>query len=267
MRYWIKRVTIFATVLLAVYAAMAAWVYYKQEALLFFPDRLPPGYRFAIPGAAEVSVPVNGATLSALHFKMPNPKGVVFFLHGNGGSLASWFTNSAFYQRVNFDLFMIDYRGYGKSTGRIESEAQLRDDVRKAFAHIAPAYDGKRIVIYGRSLGTGLAAGLAADVQPDLTILVSPYYSMRDVARTHYPYLPSGLLRYSLETWRDLPRIRRPAALIHGELDSLIPVSHSTRLHSLVPQNKLLLLPQAAHNDVHEHDTYREFLADLLNAL
>ena len=94
----------------------------------------------------------------ALHLRLPAPKGVVFFLHGNGGSLESWFINPEFYRRANYDLFMIDYRGYGKSTGQIESEAQLRADVRAAWATVAPQYAGRKVVFYGRSLGTGLAA-------------------------------------------------------------------------------------------------------------
>lgn len=258
---------IFGTAIALLYVALATWVYFKQEALLFFPDKLPAGYRFTVAGAEETTVEVDGASLSALHFKLPQPKGVVFFLHGNGGSLASWFTNAAFYRRVNFDLFMIDYRGYGKSTGRIESEEQLRKDVRTAYAQIAPAYTGKRVVIYGRSLGTGLAAGLAAEVQPDLTILVSPYYSMRDMARTHYPYVPSQLLRYPLNTWLDLPRIARPTLLIHGETDGVIPISQSERLLAIAPRARLLRLPQAGHNDVHEYEAYREFLAEQLLGL
>jgi alpha-beta hydrolase superfamily lysophospholipase len=86
--------------------------------------------------------------------------------------------HSDFYRAANYDLFMLDYRGYGKSSGRIESEAQLRADVLAAWRTVEAQYAGKRKVIYGRSLGTALAAGLAAEVQPDLTILVSPYCDM-----------------------------------------------------------------------------------------
>jgi pimeloyl-ACP methyl ester carboxylesterase len=254
-------------VAIAVYGAALAWVYLQQESLLFYPEPLPPGHAFALPDVREVSIDVDGATLSALHLRLPDPKGIVFFLHGNGGNLATWFTGSAFYRRANYDLFMLDYRGYGRSTGRIASEAQLRADVRKAWDSIAPLYRGKRQVIYGRSLGTALAAGLAGEVQPDLTILVSPYWSMNDLARTHFPWVPPALLRYPLATNLDIRGIRTPVMLIHGERDPLIPIGHSERLQAAMPQVEFLRVPGAAHDDVHRFDLYLDALARRLDLL
>ena len=248
------------------YLAVIAWLYARQEKLLFQPDVLPAGYQFELPADVhELSIPVPGATLSGLHLRLPAAKGLVFFLHGNAGSLQSWFVNADFYRRAGYDLFMIDYRGYGKSTGRIESEAQLRADVRAAWDHVAPQYAGRVKVIYGRSLGTGLATGLAAEVQPDLTILVSPYTSMRAVTAQHYPFVPGALLRYPLRSEADIQRIQGPVLLIHGELDALIPPSHSQALLPLARHGTLKLIPQAAHNDLQEFESYlgamREALA------
>ncbi len=110
---------------------------------MFQPDVLPPTHRFDRLGAdvQELTIPLDdGATLSALHLRLPKPRGLVFYLHGNAGSLQSWFVNADFYRRAGYDLFMLDYRGYGKSTGRIESEAQLRADVRAAWDRIAPRW-------------------------------------------------------------------------------------------------------------------------------
>jgi alpha-beta hydrolase superfamily lysophospholipase len=168
---------------LTVYGGALAWLWFSQEKLLFAPQVLPPDQVLAqAPDIHEVSIDVPGARLSALHLRLPDPKGVVFFLHGNGGSLASWFVNPEYYRRMNFDLFMIDYRGFGKSTGEIQSEEQMRADVRAAWASIAGRYAQRKVVVYGRSLGSGLAAGLAAELSatrpPDLTVLVSPYRSL-----------------------------------------------------------------------------------------
>ena len=246
---------------------LAALIYLCQEALLFYPERLPAGYAFSVPDAEEVRIEVDGATLSALHLELPHPKGVVFFLHGNAGSLASWFVNAWFYRQVNFDLFMLDYRGYGKSTGRIQSEAQLRRDVMAAWLQIAPRYRGLRTVVYGRSLGTALATGLAAQIQPDLTILVSPYWSMVEIARLHYPLLPTALLRYRLPTFRDLARIQGPVLLLHGDRDPLIPFDHSVRLLAVNPNAQLVRVEGAAHGDLQEHDQYMKAIADRLAQL
>lgn len=119
---------------LVLYAAALTWLWFQQEQLLFAPTVLPADHSWALArDVNEVVIDVPGARLSALHLRLPNPKGVVFFLHGNGGSLENWFVNPSFYRRANYDLFMFDYRGFGKSTGQIESEAQLRADVRAAW--------------------------------------------------------------------------------------------------------------------------------------
>jgi len=253
---------------LLAYLLGLGWLYLRQERLLFQPQILPADYRFNLgPDVHELSIAVPGATLSALHLRLPEPKGVIFFLHGNGGSLEDWFVNPDFYRRANYDLFMLDYRGYGKSTGRIESEAQLRADVAIAWALIAPRYRTLQKVIYGRSLGTGLAAGLAAEVQPELTVLVSPYLSMQALLHEHYPAVPAALLRYPLRTDAYLPRIQGPVLLVHGEQDTLIPPAHSAALLPLARQGRLLRVPQAAHNDLQDFAIYRDGLRQALERL
>ena len=257
---------------LAVYLGALAWLWFSQEKLLFAPDVLPADRALAqAPDIHEVAIDVPGARLSALHLRLPNPKGVVFFLHGNGGSLANWFVNPEYYRHVNFDLFMVDYRGFGKSTGRIESEAQLRADVRAAWATIAERYAGRKVVVYGRSLGSGLAAGLAAELSasrpPDLTVLVSPYRSMASLARESYPWVPAAVLRYPLHTDRLIARVRGPILLIHGERDPLIAPSHSESLKALAPHATVLRVPGAAHNDLQEFDVYLGAFARALLAL
>jgi uncharacterized protein len=250
-----------------IYAALLALLYFGQERLLFMPDTLPTGYVFAKPGVAEVSVPVAGATLHALHFSHPGAKGLVFYLHGNAGNVDTWLTNTDFYQRAGFDVFMLDYRGYGKSSGKIQSEAQLHADVRAAYDAIAPRYSGKRIVIFGRSLGTALAAKLAGEVQPALTVLVSPYSSMVHMAREQYPLAPAALLRYPLDTQAFLTRMNSPVLILHGQADKLIPITHAERLAQARSNVRLVRVPAAGHNDIHQFPAYLEPLAQALKQL
>ena len=261
-----------AALVLVLYAAVLAWLWFSQEKLLFAPTVLPSGQVLAkAPDVHEVAIDVPGARLSALHLRLPSPKGVVFFLHGNGGALDTWFVNPEYYRRVNFDLFMIDYRGYGKSTGQIESEAQLRADVRAAWATVAEQYAGRKVVIYGRSLGSGLAAGLAAEMSaspaPDLTVLVSPYTSMAAIAAEHYRWVPQAVLRYPMRTDLVVGKIAGPVLLIHGALDPLIPPSHSNALKALAPGARLALIPGAAHNDLQQFDAYLSAFAKALTEL
>jgi pimeloyl-ACP methyl ester carboxylesterase len=255
------------------YLAALAWLWFRQEKLLFAPTVLAADYRLATaPDIHELSIDVPGAKLSALHLKLPNPKGVVFFLHGNGGSLENWFVNPEYYRSANYDLFMVDYRGYGKSTGQIQSEAQLRADVRAVWATVAPQYTGRKVVVYGRSLGSGLAAGLSAELgaaqrAPDLTVLVSPYTSMAALAGDHYPWVPQALLRYPMRTDQLLGQVRNPLMLIHGAQDPLIAPRHSEALKALAPHATLSLIHGAAHNDLQNFDTYLDVYARALTAL
>jgi fermentation-respiration switch protein FrsA (DUF1100 family) len=133
--------------------------------------------------------------------------------------------------------------------------------VRAALLLIAARYQGRRKIIYGRSLGTALAAGLAADIEPDLTILVSPYWSMIELARLHYAHLPVWLLRYPLRTYEDLARIRGPVLLIHGDRDPLIPIDQSVRLVVVARSAHLERIEGAAHNDIQDFDPYRQLMA------
>src|SRR5665647_1412241 len=165
----------------AVYTAAIGWLWFRQERLLFEPTTLLPDCVLSTdPDVHEQWIEVPGARLSVAQLRLPAPRGVVFFLHGNSGNLRDCLVDLDAFRQVNFDVVMFDYRGYGKSTGCIESEEQLRSDVRTVWAQFAPQYEGKRVVISGQSLGTALAAGLAAELcaaghAPDLTLLVSPY--------------------------------------------------------------------------------------------
>jgi len=262
------RALLFAGVAAAiVYGAALALLYVRQETLLFAPVALPADQRIDLPGVSEVRIPVAGATLHALHFRQPNAKGVVFFLHGNAGNVRTWLTSTEFYRRTGFDLLLLDYRGYGKSSGRIESEAQLHADVRSVWDHVAREYAGRPIVVYGRSLGSGLAAKLASEVEAAQLVLVSPYSSLLDAAREQYPWVPGALVRYPMRTDAWLPRARMPVLLVHGERDMLIGIAHAERLRALRPDAEFLRLPNAGHNDVHLFREYTDALAARLARL
>ena len=245
------------------YAGILGLLYIGQERMIFPGSTLPADYAFRFDHPfVELRIPVPGATLSALHFRQPEPRGLVFFLHGNGGDLSSWVTDLDFYRKVNFDLFIFDYRGYGKSTGKIESEAQLHADVRAAWDAIAPHYRDKPIVIFGRSLGTGLGAYLARDVEPALLIMVTPFLSLATTAKRAYPFAPGWLLKYPLRTDAIIGELKMPIVLMHGTRDELLPLADSEALRQLVRSPvELLVIEGAGHNDIHEFPAYLDGLA------
>ncbi|MDB5897951.1 MAG: hypothetical protein JWP41_1553 [Ramlibacter sp.] len=257
----------------AVYAGAIGWLWFRQERLLFEPDALPLDEPICTdPDTREFFIDVPGARLSVAHLRRPDPRGVFFFLHGNSGNLKKWFVELDAFREANFDVVMFDYRGFGKSSGQIESEEQLHADVDAVWQHFAPMYQGKRVVISGQSLGTGLAAGLAAQLcsaghAPDLTLLVSPYSSMQALAAELYPWVPMQVLRYPLHTLQHAAKLLGPVMLIHGEKDTLIPIHHSEKLCSAMQSAQLLRVTGAGHGDVHQFPTVRKALLAALGRL
>ena len=251
------------------YAGILGLLYFTQERMIFPGSTLPSDHQFKFDQPfEEIRIPVAGAMLDALHFRQPAPRGLVFFLHGNAGDLSTWTTGIDFYRRINYDLFIFDYRGYGKSTGRIESEAQLHADVRAAWDRISPQYRDKPIVIYGRSLGTGLGAYLARDVHPALLVLVTPYVSLAAAAKRTYPLAPEWLLKYPRRTHAIAGDLKTPVLLIHGTRDELLPIDNSEDLKKLIRSPvEMLVIDGAAHNDIHQFPSYLDGLANRLDRL
>jgi hypothetical protein len=264
----VAAVMLLVALALAAYAIALGLLYLTQERLIFRGTPLPSDYRFAFEQRfAEIQVAVPGGSLDALHFMQPHPRGLVFFIHGNAGNLATWTTGLDFYRRINYDLFIFDFRGYGKSTGRIDSEAQLGADVRAAWDAIAPAYRDQPIVIYGRSLGAALAARLARDVNPRLLVLVTPFTSLAAIGRREYPFAPEWLLKYPLRTDALIGDIRSPILFVHGTNDPLIPLAESERLRQLArAPTELLAVAGAGHNDIQSFPAYLDGLATRLIA-
>lgn len=255
---------------LLLYVVACAWLYFKQEALLFYPRKLPAAYQFSLPGRyVEVAVKTpDGAQLSGLLFKADSAKGLIFFLHGNAGSLAEWGQLAPTYLARGYDVFMLDYRGYGKSTGTITSQAQLLADVELAYQQVLATYDESQVVIAGYSLGTGPATWLAARHQPKLLLLHAPYYSIADMAAHTvkvWPLLPNFLLRYPMPTNEFIRQVSAPIVLVHGDHDNLIPYNSSLRLKVLLkPGDHLITIRGGGHNGLTETPQYQQVLPNIL---
>ena len=139
-------------------------------------------------------------------------------------------------------------------------------------AEFAPRYEGKRVVISGQSLGTGLAAGLSAELcaagkAPDLTLMVSPYSSMQALADELYPWVPRGILRYPLATLDYACRLTGKLMLIHGDKDELIGLHHSVALRQAAPHAQFHCVEGAGHSDVHQFPSFRKAVAGALGCL
>ncbi len=261
-----RRVLTFIAILAVVYGLMCALIYTQQERMVFYPEVLPPSYVFAFDQPfEEVTLPVAGATLSALHFTIERPRGAILFFHGNAGSLRDWGTLADHWTRHGYAVLMLDYRGYGKSSGAISSEQMLHDDALAAYEWLAERYPPESIVVAGRSLGTGLAVRLAAQKQPRMVILETPYVSLLSIARRQVAWAPGFLFKYPLPSERWIGQVKSPIYLIHGTRDELIPFESSERLAALVGgERRLFPITGAGHNDFTAYPAYDQALAAIL---
>jgi uncharacterized protein len=256
----------FAVTLLVTYAAICLLVYWQQERLLFYPTKLPATFRYSFTHPfTEVALPVEGAVINAVHFTRPDAKGVVLYLHGNGDIIPYLEGVADFFLGLGYDVVIPDYRGYGKSTGAITNEQDLHADMATVYRYVQDHYPESQITLYGQSMGSGFAAKLAAQNRPARLLLESPYYSMRDMAAIHFPWLPRFLLKYQLRTDLWVAAIDAPVYLIHGTIDPVIPYSASERLYPLIQGEKeFLSVTGGGHNLLLRNETVRAFLKKVL---
>jgi uncharacterized protein len=259
-------ITLIATLAIGGYILICVALYFVQECLIFFPEVLAPDFTFTFPGRFEhYMLPSNGAVISALYFKADHPKGVVLYFHGNAGSLRSWGNVAETFVQRGYDVLMPDYRGYGKSSGRITSEQMLHDDAAVAYQYLLEHYPKEQIVVYGRSIGSGIATYLAKTHRPRMLILETPYFSLKEIVRHHYPFVPGALLKYPLRTDLWIGEVTCPVYLFHGTNDDLIPHSASERLATLVrTEHQLITIVGGEHNDLDNFVHYGQQLDRIL---
>jgi len=243
-------------------------LYFIQEKLIFFPQQLPADYKFTFDQQfqeLQFNTP-DGPKLHGLLFKADSSKGLIFYLHGNAGSLASWGQVAKSYTDAGYDLFMLDYRGYGKSGGSIHNEDQFYNDVQLVYDSIRKKYDEKNIVVLGYSIGTGAATKLASVNHPRLLILQAPYFSLTDMAKKNFSIIPSFILKYKFQTNIFLEKCKMPVVIFHGDQDEVIYYGSSIKLKALFkPSDTLITLRGQGHNGMSNTLAYISELKKVLN--
>jgi uncharacterized protein len=238
-----------------------------QENLLYYPDKLPKDYKFIFKNNfQEYYIKVDEKTsLNGLLFKADTCKGVIFYLHGNAGAIDSWGRIADVYIKNNYDLFIIDYRGYGKSQGKISSEKQFYQDIQIVYDSLKSKYQENNIIIIGYSIGTGLAAKLASTNNPKMLILKAPFYNMSYLAHQHIKMFPSFLIKYKFQTNEYITKVKCPIIIFHGDQDEVINISSSYKLKELFKGgDQLVILDKQKHNGINENDIYLKYLKQLL---
>lgn len=252
-----------AIIIIFGYVIAIVVLFLLQKRLIFYPGRLSPDYKFSTANGAEelLLTTEDGERISGLFF--PNVgENVILYFHGNAGDLSGWQFVSEDFTSLGFNFMIIDYRGYGKSAGSI-SEQGLYKDADAAFNYLLEkGFRPGNIIIYGRSIGSGVAVDLASRKKAKGLILESPFSSFATLANEKFPFLfPSLYLRYRFDNLLKIDQVTSPVMFLHGTDDTLIPSSHSQVLFDRFKgTKKMILVDKGAHNDLHAFDQYKDFL-------
>lgn len=264
MAVWLKILIIVGIV----YIAISILIYYLQDFFLFKPEKLPKDFQFLYENqiAEEYNIKTrDGAIINGLHFRVDNPLGVVLYLKGNSKSIKGWGKFAVDFTRNNYDVIMVDYRGFGKSTGK-RSQNAIKHDLQYIYNKIRERVSEKFIILYGRSLGSGFATKLASMNHPKMLILDAPYYSLAKVTGRYMPFMPlSVLLKYPMPTYKWLKYVNCPIRIIHGTQDKLIPFKSSVKLSQINP-NRTRLYPVigGGHKNLNNFEEYHKILQEII---
>lgn len=256
------------------YAALAALLYVFQSRFLYFPetgraDHATPAL-LRLP-FEEVRIRTrDGETLHGWFVPAPQARATVLFLHGNAGSIVHRLGWLPMFQRLRLSVLMVDYRGYGASSGH-PSEAGTHADAEAAWRHLTAArgLPPGRIVVFGESLGGAVAAQLAARTEPAALVLHSAFTSAPDLAADLYPLLPARrLTRFAYDTLAAVKALRCPLLVAHSPQDEIVPVAHGRRLHAAAAGPKQWLELAGTHNDgfIFMRPEWERAFADFLDA-
>ena len=193
------------------YICLCGLFYFSQEKILFNSVKLTKDhvFKFANVFGERFITMQDNQKLYGVLFKAAASKGLILWFPGGRGMIDSIGIDAHLYTDLNYDLFVLNYRGFGKSEGIISSEKQFNRDMQSVYDYFRGEYAEDRIVIFGYSLGTGPAAALAVSNNPRMLILQAPYYSMNESAQKVFPYLPVKLLqKYKFQTYECIDKIK-----------------------------------------------------------
>lgn len=237
------------------YGAVLVLVFVFQSHLVFYPGMgrevmLSPqsyGLRYE---TVELHT-ADGETLQAWWVPADNARGVALFFHGNAGNISHRLDYLLMFNRLRYTTFILDYRGYGKSTGS-PSEGGTYRDAEAAWEYLRHARlaQPQDVVIAGESLGGAVATWLAAKVKPRAVLLFSTFTSVNDLGAQVYWFLPVRLLsRIGYDNLENLKRIQAPVFIAHSRDDDVVPYSHGRKLFEAASEPKAFLEMRGGHND------------------
>jgi uncharacterized protein len=258
--------SLFVYILIGI-AILSIVAYFVQDKFIFKPEKLKADFEFKYDAPfKELFFDVSpGVRINGLHFSRENPKGLILYFHGNSRSIKGWAKYAKDFYRYDYDVVLVDYRGFGKSTGK-RGEKDMLNDMQFVYESLTKKYAEHHLLLYGRSMGSGFAAKLASENKPRYLILDAPYYSFKKVVERFLPILPVSLvLRYHMRTDKWIRRVNCHTYILHGTKDRLIPIKQSENLQKINPHKiTLIRIEGGKHNNLPDFDEYHNFIRDIL---
>lgn len=257
--------------LIPLYVVVLIGLYFFQEKIIFQATSLSDNFKFHFDqDFVEEFVEVeDGTQINTLYFpSQGKSKGLLFYCHGNRRNLKTWGRFADEFTRHGYDVFMWDYRGFGKTKGS-PSERVIFKDASFLYSRMLTKYAADSVVVYGRSLGSGVATYLAAQVTPKKLILETPYLHMADVGYKHFPLIPyNWLIKHPFRTDQYITNVDCPIHIFHGTDDELVPYESSLDIARLLNQNPddlITTIEEGTHRGLQRFPMYQQSLSELLD--
>ena len=253
---------------LGVYILTLILFYVFHNRIIFQYTQLPPNYPFQFSGPyQEYFIKTKkGIQLNGLLFQSPTPsKGLIFYTHGNADNLQRWGNYSVDFTELGYDVFMYDYRGYGKSEGQ-PNPKNLYNDSDDVYNWMIDEFNPSKVILYGRSLGSTVASHLATKVNANTLILETPFAEFEDVV--YWPIRPLLHLfpiNISLSNSKSLAKVTYPKFIFHGTDDWVVPLSSAEKLKPLLDQpDHFITIEGAGHKNISDFELYHTRLKEIL---
>ena len=265
-KYWPKARKILFLIGL-IYIGVGFLLYFFQDLLLFHPEpkKINDSYHFSQP-FQELNLKSGERNLNLVKFRpVGESKGLVIFFHGNMKNVEHYKKYPAYFTSRNYEVWMPDYPGFGKSTGK-RTEENIYQDARMVYDSAVKASRKENIIIYGKSIGTGVAAYLASIRPCKQLILETPYYSIEALAKSFAPIYPvAQMTRYSFPIDQYLKNVNGAVTIFHGTKDEVVPYNHSVRLSNENKYVELVRIENGKHNNLSSFPVYQEKMDSLLH--
>ena len=259
---WLKAIII-------LYCGIGISLYYLQEQFLFHPEKLAPGYvyHFNVP-FEEVNIAMNEQdTINMIKFLPADSvrKGVVLYYHGNMENINHYAEFAGIFTRHGYEVWMEDYPGFGKSTGKI-SENKLYEQAKQVYKMAQAKFSKQQIIVYGKSFGTGIASYVASAMDCRRLILETPYYSIPSLYSCYAPIYPtSQMASFKIPSYKYVEGTVCPVTIFHGTGDGVVPYRCAAKLKSVLkPTDEFITIPGGNHHNLAGYPVYKQKLDSLL---